>query len=105
MFARANRFSFKNGMPKHFTSARFFTVRYDSNTNDLKCGVVVGKKVDKRAVVRNRLKRRLVALIKEFVPAEKQVRLVVIAKPALKDADTEAIKDELLKTLTSIHIL
>lgn len=67
MFARKNRFSFRKGAPKFVYASPFFILRYQkSDDNIFRCAVVVGKKVDKRAVVRNKVKRAIVEQVQEL---------------------------------------
>jgi len=81
-------------------------MRYDRNSEaGLRCGVVVGKKVDKRAVVRNRFKRQLVAFVKELLGQDKKYNLVIIAKKQIKDVEHDQVKEELKKAFLTIHIL
>lgn len=106
MFARNQRYSFKNGAPKKIYSSPLFVIRYDRNEEQkLECAVVVGKKVDKRAVVRNKLKRQVVSLIKELILPETPVKLVIFAKKPLNGVSNEEKREELLKTLKTIQII
>lgn len=106
MFAKPHRFSFKKGAPKNTFSTSFFVIRYGRDVEDgLKCGVVVGKKVDRRAVVRNRIKRQIVAVIKEFLDQDEKYDLVIIAKKQIKEVAYEQIREELKKSFLALHIL
>ncbi len=61
MFPKSYRYSFRKGLPKKTLSTTFFVIKYDNSQDDsMHCAVVVGKKVDKRAVVRNKIKRQIV---------------------------------------------
>ncbi len=62
-------------------------------------GFVVSKKVDNRAVVRNRVKRRLRAILRHEKPlyarrADGAVDVVVAARPETKDASFAALRDD-----------
>lgn len=106
MFARTHRFSFKRGAPRKTFASRFFLIKYGKNNESkLRCSVVVGKKVDKRAVVRNKIKRRTVALIQELVKIDAQIDLVVIARPAIRDVEPKNIEEDLAQGLKSIQII
>ena len=106
MFAQRNRFSFKKGAPRKVFSTPLFILRYDiKEENRLECAVVVGKKVDKRAVVRNKVKRQLVKQIKEMVELVSPFKLVIIAKKQILDASTEERYEELLKAFQKTNIL
>lgn len=103
MFAKRHRFSFKNGALKYFIQTPFFIVKYDNKAeNGLECAVIVGKKVDKRATVRNKIKRNFVALIKEFVVDSRNLRLVVYAKKSVKEDNIETANKDLLETLKKL---
>lgn len=105
MFARAHRFSFKRGAPRNFYNTSLFILRYDRNVNsNLECAVVVGKKVDKKAVVRNRIKRQLVAQIKSLVPTTTPYRVVIIAKKPILEATNDKKYEELTKAFQSTKI-
>lgn len=65
MFSRKNRFSFKNSLPKQILNSQSFSVRYRKNDEDLKVAVVVSKKVDKRATVRNKIRRKILESVQK----------------------------------------
>lgn len=105
MFARSHRFSFKKGAPRNVYQTPFFVIRYDhKNEGSFECAVVVGKKVDKRAVVRNKIKRQMVVCIKELVPATTASRFVIYAKKSILETTIEAKKEELKKAFEIIKI-
>ncbi len=67
-------------------------------------GIVVSKKVG-RAVVRNKIKRRLreiVRLNKEMIP--EGLDIVIIAKTRARDTDFWGLKEDLLKGFLEIEI-
>ncbi|PIT89013.1 MAG: hypothetical protein COU27_02505 [Candidatus Levybacteria bacterium CG10_big_fil_rev_8_21_14_0_10_36_7] len=66
MLKKEFRYSFKNGVPKNIINSFLFTLRYQRN-NLLKntFAVVTSKKIDKRATVRNRLKRKFLGEIEK----------------------------------------
>lgn len=105
MFSKSHRFSFKKGVPKNYYQTPLFVIRYDKNTTgSFKCAVVVGKKVDKRAVVRNKIKRQTVEIIKELVAQDKNVAIVLYAKKPTLEAGLEQRKDILAKAFDIIGI-
>lgn len=61
-------------------------------------GITVSLKVDKRAVVRNKIKRRIRAILKEylshFVPG---YDFLVLTQPAIKELNYSQIKGAILK--------
>lgn len=106
MFSRAHRFSFRKGAPRRFFSSPSFRIAYSlEGAEGLHAAVVVGKKVDKRAVVRNKIKRSIIAIIKDLVAQDKNLDLVIFAKKEILKIEPDLRKDELEKALKTIHIL
>jgi ribonuclease P protein component len=100
MLKKENRLSkivrIKDG--KKFFSP-LFTVRVSENKdNKARFGFVVSKKIDKRAVVRNRTKRVLQDVVGHFVDKLTSRDVVVVAKKSLSFNDKETI----LKEFTNI---
>jgi ribonuclease P protein component len=67
-------------------------------------GFVVSKKVDNRAVVRNRVKRRLRSILREEYllyarRSEGTVDVVVAARPEARDASFAALHEDVCATL------
>jgi len=103
MFAKRNRFSFKRRVPRHVHGAPFFVLRHELTDRPfLECAVVVGKKVSKKAVERNRIKRQLIVILKEELQLDAQIAIIVYArKPILNatlDQLREAVNDSLIAT-------
>jgi ribonuclease P protein component len=105
MFDRSHRFSFKKGAPKRIFATPLFVIRFDTNNDKLHSSVVVGKKVDKRAVVRNRIKRQINAILKEVLSTELKFDIVFFIKKQINEAETDNIKETIFKSLKEIHIL
>lgn len=106
MFAKSHRFSFKKGAPRRIYSTPLFVVRYDDNEkNGLHAAVVVGKKVDKKAVGRNRIKRQLAMTIEGLIPKDTNVDIVLFAKKQIETVEKEKIREELLKVFKQIKII
>lgn len=62
-------------------------------------GITIGKAVG-GAVVRNRLKRRIQAIVQErFVAGYRRCRLLIIPRPAAAGLPFEALRTELLQAL------
>lgn len=106
MFAKRYRFSFKKGVPKKITASPFFVMRYDTNMDEnLHCAVIVGKKVDRKATERNKIKRKVVSTIQEILPVKTPYSIVFYArKPIIEKSNTE-IKEELLKIFKKTQII
>jgi ribonuclease P protein component len=106
MFARQNRFSFKKGVPRKTFSNSFLFVRYDkTSTSNLECAVVVGKKVDTRAVIRNSVKRMLVSIIKEIVSIDAQYKIVLYARKPILSMNREEIKEQMVQVFNITGII
>lgn len=72
----------------------------------LRIGFVISKKVDKRAVVRNLIRRRMQAIVREILPKiSLGHNLVFIATPDVVSKDFYAIKDSVKKVLQRAGIL
>ena len=57
-------------------------------------GIIVSTKIDKRAVIRNKIKRRLRAIFKEFAREIKSgFDFVVMTRPAIKTLDYHQIRE------------
>jgi ribonuclease P protein component len=106
MFASKNRFSFKKGVPRKTFSNSFLFIRYDKTSIPrLECAVVVGKKVDGRAVLRNSVKRMLVSIIKELVDTDSHYKIVVYAKKSILNMKREEIREQMTIILNTIGII
>lgn len=89
MLPKKNRFSFKSKLPKQIINSPSFNVRHDENGEELKVAVVVSKKVDKRAVVRNKIKRQILEIVNS-INLGKPLSLVFYVKAqALSSKDLE----------------
>lgn len=64
MLAKQFRYPFTEGIPPLTVVTPFFIMRYKKNTlSHLRVAVVVSKRVDKRATVRNKIKRKFLDVI------------------------------------------
>lgn len=105
MLPKRHRFSFKGGVPHHTYSTPFFVIRYDTSSGSgLHIAVVVGKKVDKRAVFRNRFKRQIGEGVRALLADELNVNIVLFAKKQIALVDREQLYEELKKAFQAIHI-
>lgn len=101
MFSKAHRFSFKSKLPKHILNFPSFTLRFEKNDESLKAGVVVSKKVDKRAVVRNSIKRKILETVGEKIDENSGWNIVFYAKK--QAADLENLSKEVEEALGQIN--
>jgi len=105
MFAKKQRYSFKNGIPGKVFSTAYFVIRYEGKDDTLfQCAVVVGKKVDKKAVGRNKIKRIVVQNIKDLVSKDNKTNLILYARSKINELTKEQIKEELQKAFKTIKI-
>lgn len=92
MLAKKNRFSFRDSLPKNVFHSPSFTVRYGKNVGKLRVAVVVSKRIDKRATVRNKLKRKVLDSIQKRLDTKEPLDLIFYVKKnvlAAKNLDTE----------------
>lgn len=107
MFAKQQRYSFKRKLPQRSLHTGYFTLRYQSNQEGVfRCGVVVGKKIDKRSTVRNRLKRRFIHALRDNIQRKTlPYTLVFFLKKELVGKDFVEMKRIIYDGLTKAHIL
>jgi len=68
-------------------------------------GIVVGKKVDKRAVYRNRIKRQIRAKVRQLLPQiQKGWRLVFIVRPSVQSCNSDQFLRELEQLLVQAEV-
>ena len=65
MFSKKSRYSFKKGLPNKVLPFPSFSLRYEKNEEGFRVAVVVSKKVDKSAVVRNKVKRKVLDILRD----------------------------------------
>ncbi len=107
MLRKKNRYSFRKGVPKNIFATPFFVLRYqETNTPVVSCAVVVGKKVDKRAVFRNKIRRQVVEEVRKLLQdLDQKFEIVLYIKKGMSTLEPQHINDELRKAFTSTHIL
>lgn len=105
MLNKRRRFSFKRGVPKRVFMSRFFVLRYQKKTLlEAHYSVVVGKRVDKKAVVRNKVKRQLMENL-EMLLEDGQIDfdIVIYGRKEILNATKEESLDEFKKALEKIR--
>ena len=101
MLAKQHRFSFKNTLPKRIIQSKSFSLRFDkNNVAKLQVAVVVSKKVDKRAVVRNKIKRKILEAVRKNIDTNTSLDLVFYAKSGA--ASSENLEKDVSETLLKI---
>jgi len=98
MLTRDKRYSFKKGIPRKVLQSSLFLLRYQKNNVEaFRASVVVSKKVSKKAVVRNRVKRVFIeALLKAVGSTATSFDLVFFLRPVIIEKDHEAVYNELV---------
>jgi len=70
---------------------------------EIKFGIVVSKKISKKAVERNRIRRKIYKEVGEILPKiKKNLKVVFLVKKAILEATDEDIKSEVKKGLEKI---
>ncbi len=103
MLQKANRFHGRKAVLAVMRSGRAkrgsdFSVRLSPTTKQPRVAVVVSKKIDKRAVVRNTIRRRVIAALQVTSLHESKSDIVVIVhNRSLVDSGFEELKKQLEK--------
>ena len=99
MLAKTNRITTREmktlSRPQARSYQSVFTLLYFSASEQKKVAVVVSKKVSKKAVVRNRLRRQLYALVSAELSALPNGYYVLRVQPAALSSDFSTLKKEL----------
>lgn len=80
------------------------TIKYKTNqAGNVRIGFIVSSRVDKRAVVRNKVVRRLREIMRSFLPQLKDgYFMLIIAKKKLSTLEFEMVQKQLLFALDKI---
>lgn len=83
-----------------------FTIKYSQNKEDItKIGFIVSSRVDKRAVVRNKLTRQMREVLRVLLPnLEKGYSLLIIAKKQALELDFATIEKQFIFAFSKIKI-
>lgn len=85
---------------KIISSSLFGAICLVDETEEIKFGFVISKKISKRAVDRNKIKRRLCeVLVKNLNKFKAGTKIVFLAKKSLLGADIEKIEEEIDKLI------
>ena len=68
-------------------------------------GITVSKKISKLAVVRNKIKRRIVAIINSDFDKKVVLDMIIIPNKKILDLTYDEIKKQLIKTFTKLYRL
>ena len=98
--------TYRTGQVFHFGGITLFAGKKKENDNPTKVGFVVSKKIHKRAVKRNRIKRLMREsyrlLIKENSVKTKYMSLIFVASAKLLEKDFKYIKNSVTKLVEKI---
>jgi len=104
MFEKEKRYSFKKGLPRKAISTPYFTLRYGAASGDTGTNaVVVSKKVSKKAVTRNQIKRKILNILRQHL-AEKNdtIDLVIYVRPQIIGIEDAQIENVLKESISKI---
>ena len=91
---------------KGFSSNAFLIKIEKSQSGLARFGVVVSKKIDKSAVGRNKIKRRIRSAIEKFLPGiNDSWEVLVIARAGAREKSEEEIRAEISELLTKAKLL
>ncbi|HLD82155.1 MAG TPA: ribonuclease P protein component [Patescibacteria group bacterium] len=113
MFGRSSRIRLSRDYERLFQYGRSFhtpylTLKTVQNQQDLnRFGIVVSNKVDKRAVVRNKMKRRLRAAARKYEPAftKRGVDCAFFAKKEVLTLSSEELSENVETLLKKAKLL
>lgn len=89
------------GRPGYFNTT-YFTLRISPSDDErVRVAVSVSKKVSKKAVVRNRVRRRAYAVLGRLIPSMKKNLYMLSAKPGAEGLKGEALEEEVKKLLAN----
>ena len=88
----------------HIVHTSFFVFKYSSNNlANNRYGFISSKKIDKRAVYRNKVKRQIRAMLENLdTSLPKGYDLLFILKPSLKEASQDHLREILQSTLKNV---
>ncbi len=84
----------KNGNKYHTQSLSFY---YTKNQNNFRIGVTISKKVSKLAVIRNKIKRQIIAILDNHYDKNEKLDIVIIVKPNSTKNSFEEFQSEIIK--------
>ncbi|MEK7501556.1 MAG: ribonuclease P protein component [Patescibacteria group bacterium] len=87
-------------------SSPLFILRYIENQPDTRISAVAPVKIAKKAVARNRARRRMYGVVREFLPSIiPGIHAIIFSRNALADSDFESIRNELKGLLVKSRLL
>ncbi len=78
----------------------------ENNLDYSRFGIIVSLKVDKKAVIRNKIKRRIRVILKENLEEiKKGFDFLILTRPEIKKLNYQQIKEELFNLLRKKHLI
>lgn len=112
MFLRKNRLTSKKDIERVFKMGRYFFVKdlgikfIKNNLDYPRFACVVSNKISKKAVERNRIKRRLREILRLAIPDLPQdIDLVVFTRPGIKEIDYHEMEARIHACLKKLWLL
>ena len=112
MLPKKNRLKNKKDFERVFKQGKGFKEDFlflkiaKNNLKENRFGFIVSLKVSKKAVLRNKVKRRLREIIKERLPEIKPgVDIVLIAQKGIEEKDFSEIRETINKLFGKVKIL
>ncbi|MEK7461603.1 MAG: ribonuclease P protein component [Patescibacteria group bacterium] len=87
---------------RKYYKSKYFLLRIGSSEDDVRVSVSVSKKISKKAVIRNKIRRRVYSVIREFLPKLSNNLYLLTARPGAEKVKGEELKIELLKLIRII---
>ena len=92
---RISRKLFKENISKkRYFNSKHFSIQV-TPLNTARFAVSVSKKISKKAVARNKIRRRVYAMIKKLIPKIEPGLYLIIARPGAENIKGEELKNEL----------
>ena len=112
MLSQQNRLKNKKDFDRVFKYGKsskndFLLLKFkNNNLEDSRFGIVVGKKVSKKAVVRNKIKRRLTEIIKKKLDKIKRgIDVVLITNPGLEKEKFKNLEEKIENIFKKANII
>ena len=93
---------FKNGKSSYTDIIGLKTTQNDLNLN--RFGIIVSKKVSKKAVVRNKIKRQIRSIIRK-IKIKQGYNCLIIALPKIESADFKTIEKSMINNFQRLRML
>lgn len=93
------------GRKGKIVKTRFFNLKiFPPAENFARLGVIIGKKLAKKAYLRNAIKRKIFRIAGNLYNFLPKADYIIIAKPAIKEVDDKIIEQELKNIFNDISV-